>query len=162
MLIKINPDNTVSIVSLAEGAKKPDWVVEYSEAIPKAKRLLWDNGKVIADIQAEKEAKLIEINNAFDKEMYIISSKYPDAEKLSWDKQEKEARAYLIDSTSPTPMLDAIATARDIDKTTLARKIVEKADAYSVAVGQAIGKRQALEDAINAATTLEELEAVKW
>lgn len=96
-----------------------------------------------------KNKKINEINNTFEAEMALITSQYPETEKLSWDKQEQEARAYLADDTAITPMLDAIATARGIDKATLALRIVDKADAYSLAVGSAIGKRQALEDAVN-------------
>ena len=109
-----------------------------------------------------KNKKLDEINHAFEAEMRLITSQYPETERLSWDKQEQEARAFLADNTVVTPLLDAITTTRNIDKTTLAQRIIDKADAYALAVGSAIGKRQYLEDLINLATTIEELEQIKW
>lgn len=109
-----------------------------------------------------KAKKLDEINQAFESAMEAITAQYPEIEKLSWDKQEREARAYLADNTVATPLLDSIATARGVDKTELAQKIVKKADTYSLIAGSAIGKRQALEDKINSATSIDELEAIVW
>jgi len=109
-----------------------------------------------------KKQRLNEINTAFESAMKAITAEYPETEKLSWDKQEQEARAYLADNTAQTPLIDSIAEIRGVDKDVLVEKIIEKADAYTVAVGNAIGKRQVLEDLINQATTIEELEEIRW
>ena len=55
---------------------------------------------------------------------------------------EQEARAYLLDSNASTPFIDAICLARECDKSYLVWKIIEKADAYAVAVGTLTGIRQ--------------------
>jgi len=104
----------------------------------------------------------MEINGAFDAAMNTLIGSYPEREISSWPQQEKEARAYLADPAAVTPLLDALSTARGVTKDALAQKIVAKADAFAAAAGALIGKRQALEDKINAATTIEELEAIKW
>lgn len=62
---------------------------------------------------------------------------------------EQEARAYLLDSNAPTPFIDAICLARECDKSYLIGKIIEKADAYAIAVGTLIGIRQKLEKEIS-------------
>jgi len=87
---------------------------------------------------------------------------YPEREIASWPQQEKEARAYLADPAASTPLLDALAAARGVTKDALAAKIVTKADQFAAAAGALIGKRQALEDAINAAQTVAGVEAVVW
>ena len=109
-----------------------------------------------------KKQKLSEINQAFNNEIKSISSKYPDAEKLSWTKQEQESRAYLNDNSVSTPLIDKIVEARGIDKDELVNRIIEKADAYMSLAGQAIGKRQRLEDLVEQANTIEDLESIKW
>ena len=58
---------------------------------------------------------------------------------------EQEARAYLLDSNASTPLIDSICLTRDCDKSYLVGKIIEKADAYAVAVGTLTGIRQKLE-----------------
>ena len=46
-------------------------------------------------------------------------------------------------------LIDAICLARDCDKSYLVGKIIEKADAYAVAVGTLTGIRQKLEKEIS-------------
>ena len=110
----------------------------------------------------KKTLKLQEIITNFEQSLGQLANSYPQLERESWPQQEKEARAYLADPTASTPLLDALSAARGITKDTLAQKIVVKADQYTQAAGALIGKRQALEDAIDAATTITEVEAIKW
>ena len=113
-------------------------------------------------VDAQRPNKLFQINQHFEQAMAELVAQYPQMERESWPQQEKEARAYLADPTAATPLLDALATARGVAKDVVAQKIVAKADAFAAAAGALIGKRQALEDAISAATTIEELEAISW
>ena len=62
---------------------------------------------------------------------------------------EQEAIAYLLDSNASTPLIDSICLTRDCDKSYLVGKIIEKADAYAVAVGMLTGIRQKLEKEIS-------------
>jgi hypothetical protein len=112
-----------------------------------------------------KSAKLGEINAACDAACGEVQSGYPAAEVLSWTKQESEARAYLADDNAATPLLNALALARGIDKAELAARVIAKADAFAVFSGVMIGKRQALEDALNALpadATAERVAEIVW
>ncbi|MBY6111233.1 hypothetical protein KUV74_12595 [Halomonas sp. DP1Y21-3] len=102
------------------------------------------------------------INTAYEAELASIRSEYPESEQMTWDKQEREARAFLADSSTATPLMDAMATGRGMDKTELATRIIAKADAWMQASGLATGRRQALEDQVKAAETLEAVEAISW
>lgn len=112
------------------------------------------------------------INRPFEVAMTELVSGYPEREIASWPQQEKEARLWVeylaavaagsAPPQPPTPMLDALSAARGVTKDRLAQTVVQKANAFAAAAGALIGKRQALEDAINAATTVEELEAIQW
>jgi hypothetical protein len=98
----------------------------------------------------EKLAKLDEINAAFESAIFSIKNGYPSDEISSWSKQETEARAYQASNTAATPLLDALATSRGITKAELATRIITKADLFATASGHLIGKRQGLEDRLNA------------
>ena len=57
-------------------------------------------------------------------------------------------------------MLDALATARGLDKMELVTRILAKADVMAEYSGQIVGVRQRIKDQVLAATTLAELEEV--
>lgn len=115
-------------------------------------------------LNALKLAKKAEITQAFNLNMSAVVGDTPNHEISSWGKQEAEARAFANAATTnnPTPLIDNLATARGIPKALLAGKIIQKADLYSSYSGQLIGKRQGLEDAIDAATTKAAVAAISW
>lgn len=89
-------------------------------------------------------------NLEFEQAVEQLTVGIPKDEQMTWAKQEEQARLYLADSDTITPLLDKILEQRSkfTSKTELAEKIVEKADMYEAAVGELIGKRQAIEDSI--------------
>lgn len=113
-------------------------------------------------LEGAKTAKLREINAAYQSEMQTILATYPDAETLTWDKQEREARAWQADSAVATPYIDALVTGRGMGKAELVQRIIDKADAWISISGQATGKRQAIEDAVNDAQNQADLDAITW
>lgn len=127
-----------------------------------------DAGNTLAPAKTQDDAKasaLAVINAACEKAIAAIQASYPASEVLSWPKQEAEARYYVADPGAATPLLDALAEARGIDKAELARRVILKADAFAQYSGSAIGKRQALEDALNALpadATVEQIASIAW
>ena len=109
-----------------------------------------------------KAAKLTEINAACDAEIEAIKVSYPDTEVMTWDKQEREARALVLDATADTPLIDSIASARGLDRVELANRIIANADQFATASGASLGKRHKLKDEINAATTVEQVAEIVW
>lgn len=109
-----------------------------------------------------KATALKAVNDRCALELEAVRAGYPDDEVQSWAKQESEARAYVADETATTPLLSAMSEARGVELAVLAAKVIEKADFFAVASGRAIGTRQACEDAIDAAQTVEEALAVTW
>jgi len=128
---------------------KPDNITEDA--------ILAETNKLEAAYVKATQVKLI--NEAYET---AITSAYSDSEKLSWTKQEAEARAFTADATAPTPMLTAIATARGITVKALAADVILKADAYAAHAGTQIGTKKARLTAIEAATTSAEVLAVVW
>lgn len=106
--------------------------------------------------------KLAEINAACENELASLQSTYPQSEVLSWDKQEREARAFVENPVSPVPLISALAAAREVDPADLADWIILKADAYTDAVGSALGKRQKLEGQLAVLTDWEGMAEIHW
>lgn len=108
-----------------------------------------------------RTAKLTEINMATDATLKVLTGGYPASELLTFDKQEAEARAYLADNASPTPLLTALAAGRKISLAELASKVLAKADAFAAASGYVIGQRQGLEDLLDAAESIEDVQGIE-
>lgn len=106
--------------------------------------------------------KLAEINASCEAELAALQSAYPQSEVLSWDKQEREARAFVENPTTPVPLISALAAAREVDPADLAGWIILKADTYTAAIGAALGKRQKLEDELAALTDWEDMAEIHW
>ncbi|MDO9233020.1 MAG: hypothetical protein Q7U15_05905 [Methylotenera sp.] len=112
-----------------------------------------------------KKSQLAKINAEFNKAMLPIINGIPAIERESWKKQEEQARAYLVNNSVSTPLIDALAETRGVDKAELVSRIIAKADLFATISGQLIGKRQALEDAVNALSdkaTADDVDAIKW
>lgn len=107
-----------------------------------------------------KIEKLNEINALYQQAIATLTPTYPDDERLTFDKQEQEARAWLTDNSTPTPFIDALAAGRQMDKAELVSRIIAKADAFAIASGSLTGQRQRYEDLLDAAETAEEVEAI--
>jgi hypothetical protein len=104
------------------------------------------------------------INRDSENAIKTITQTYPASEVLSWPKQEQEARAYLA-GPAATPLIDALAEARNVDKEYLVEKIIEKSNQFAVISGSLIGKRQKLEDQLNSLppnTSAENIADIKW
>ena len=106
-------------------------------------------GRVVKTERNDKSYLLSKANADFEAAISSLTSSIPTSEISTWTKQESEARAYLLDSNALTPFIDAICLARDCDKSYLVGKIIEKADAYAIAVGTLTGIRQKLEKEIS-------------
>jgi predicted nucleic acid-binding protein len=122
--------------------------------------------RTLSDAKADQLAK---INDAYQAQMAATLSKYPEAETITFDKQDREARAYQawVDNgetgaAPATPLVSNMAEGRQMAKEELVPRIIAKANAFTTESGHATGKRQYLEDRISSATTVDEVIAVNW
>lgn len=113
-------------------------------------------------LEAAKAAKLVELNAGCERALSSLTASYPPGELQSWPQQVKEAADLAADPQAETPLLSAIATARGLTVAELAERVRLKAEAYAQLSGSAIGRRQALEDLLERAQTLEDVEAIVW
>lgn len=113
-------------------------------------------------VAAAKSAKLVEINAGCERALNALTSTYPPGELQSWPQQVQEAAGLLLDPPGAAPLLSAIAEARGLPVAELATRVQEKATGYATYSGAIIGKRQASEDLLDKAETLEEVGAIVW
>lgn len=150
-------------------------VIEATQDIPKKpweyveeKEPVLLNGQYVQNWQVvnlsltEKKARMLGyFNQLFNSLISQVKITYPPTEVESWDKQEKEAREFLLNNNAPAIIVRAIASARGIPVEVLAQRIVDKADQYGEVVGNLIGTRQMLEDQIETATE-ENIDSITW
>ena len=113
----------------------------------------------LADAKAEKISNLNAAAQAFINAAAEID-KVPDFEVQTWSIQAAEARAWAVDKTAPTPVLDQIAASRGIDADKLKAAALRKTLAYEKLTAHVAGQRQALQSKIEAAKTQAELEKI--
>jgi hypothetical protein len=109
-----------------------------------------------------KAAKTIEVNAAFEVAASTLTAGYPDSEQKTWPMQQAEATAWKADSATPTPYLDAIAAVRGIDPTVMRQKVLDNVSLFVSTSQTAVGLRQKFVDEIAAATTPEQIAAIRW
>jgi len=125
-----------------------------------------DLDAILKDVQSDQIAAL---NKQFDE--YInryLEENNSLSEQLSWDTQEKEARAYIADNTVVTPYIDRLLESRNKGetKTELVNKIIAKADAYTEFHSSFLGELHSKIDevktsTINYDTARADLDAIK-
>lgn len=115
-----------------------------------------------AQLEMAKGERLAAINVECDEALAMITITYPSGEISSWPQQVQEAQAVAADPAASAPLLTALSAARGVDIIELSGRVLAKAAAFSVASGQIIGRRQALEDVLSAATTPEAVAEVAW
>lgn len=139
---------------------RPGQAEEIPACSPSAAQFLGELTLEPADsaaLQAAKAAKLVEINDACDLAGKAVLKGYPDVEIKTWPQQAAEADALAADPQAAAPLLTKIAGDRGLPVTDLAARVQIKEAAFKAAAGGLLGMRQALEDQIDAAATVEDL-----
>lgn len=111
-----------------------------------------------AALSRAKLQKIRAIRTHFDGVIQGIKATVANYEVQTWDTQRNELTMYLANSTNPTPYVDGLASARGETREVLFTKIKAKVDAMAALQGT----QHALEKQVEVATTLAEVEAVKW
>jgi len=111
--------------------------------------------KTLLDIN--KQLKLLDIKQMYQGKIDNISKKYAPYEVESFVDQRGEWRVWHNDNNAATPIVDALAAARGVDREVLLNKI----GANVIALTTIQGEQNALEDKIKACTTQDELDAVE-
>ncbi|EIJ68087.1 hypothetical protein [Pasteurella bettyae] len=146
--IIVSKDNQLSLTT-----PKPSLAHKWA-----GKTWVLDKAKQADYLVGRKSAVLTMLANKADELKSRLLVGYPQVEIESFYRQEKEALAWRADNSVETPMLTQIASVRGIEFGVLVGKVLEKSNQFAVAIGVIIGQRQKFEDALMAATTIEQVE----
>lgn len=129
----------------------------------------WDGSNWIEEgdldelaLENSKRQKLSEINEKAKNSVAHIRNAYPQFEIDTWTEQKDEALAYQNDTSSETPMLLGIAEARGLSVAELVLRVLAKVESYRDAVSRVTGIRQRLEDEVQGAATISQVESIDW
>ena len=108
-----------------------------------------------------KAAKLQEINAACDDILNALVYDYPASEIQTFAQQATEATEYRKSSGDMAgylpPLLSTLAHARGVPLPELANRVLAKHETFSQVAGLVIGQRQALEDQLKLAETVDDV-----
>lgn len=112
-----------------------------------------------------KQLKIYQLNLIFDEKVSLLKKEYiPYEERLSWEQQERESRAFKANNYENEelyPTIKLLAEIRQYNIKELANKIIDKADNYRKKIFFLIGKRQNLQDIIDKADNLDILNEIE-
>jgi hypothetical protein len=121
----------------------------------------WVEGKPLT-LEEARAALEREIRAEGQRRLLVIAAPYEPAERESWWLQLAESEQLQADPAASTPLLDAMATHRGLEKKDLATRVIANAAAFRVACGAVLGQQQALLDRLFVAGTIEEAQAIIW
>lgn len=119
----------------------------------------WDSA--LAEEVSTRRSQVTASNNAaYEQAIAKMTSDYPPSEIATWERQRAEVIAWEADPSAPTPWIDLAASSRGLDRGEYLFRTLAKVNAFAQASAWLTGRRQGIDDAIRAATSLEELRAI--
>ncbi|WP_163566244.1 hypothetical protein [Helicobacter suis] len=158
--------NNNAVSDIFDGANLPTYSATSIKliALPKGEEYKYSIGQTLNEngeleeltLDQAKQIQILKICNAFEQAVYQTQTSYiPLEETLTFELQYQEAK--LVGSDNPTPFLDQLAQSRNEDKQQLAKKILEKHDAYINKLALLLGAKS---KAIKQVESCNSLEAV--
>lgn len=99
-------------------------------------------------------------NSAYESAIALMTADYPPAEIQTWERQRAEALAWAEDPAADTPWINLAAMARGLDRDEYLSRTLAKVGAFAQASAWLTGRRQGIDDAISAASSAAEVQAV--
>ncbi|GFM35910.1 hypothetical protein [Desulfovibrio psychrotolerans] len=118
---------------------------------PDSPYAVWGGDAWLVDVDAARSAKRREIVARADAFMATLTANYSEHEKLSWSKQEAEARALSADPDAAAPLLTGIAATRGIPLADLVTRVLANVATYEAVSAAVLGQQQRYEDQLAAA-----------
>lgn len=96
-----------------------------------------------------QDAAMAMVDREFELACDPLRGSYPQAEIDCWPQQAAEAKAFIADPTAQTPLIDGLMLPWE-EKEPFCREVIERADAYSTAMGEILMWRRIAVAAVEA------------
>lgn len=117
----------------------------------------------VAPLEWYRNVKQGQFSGAYQAAIKAMAGNTDSAEMASWTKQEAEARAWVADNNTVTPLIDNLLIGRSIvgeTKESLVNTIIAKADGYAQGYALVLGMYHAKQKQLEACTTVAEILAL--
>ncbi|MDL2279058.1 hypothetical protein LJC15_00140 [Desulfovibrio sp. OttesenSCG-928-G11] len=161
----------VYYVPVKGGAERGDWnPVFFADGTPPEPDWLtyeeWENQfpapmQPPPSLEEARTAKIEAINSGYESVMAYVQAGYPDKEVLSWERQAVQARELQTDPDAEALFVRSLAATKGVAVPEMARRILANAESWEPIAAMLTAQRQLLEEAVWAALSVEEVEAVK-
>jgi len=109
-------------------------------------------------LDEQKQAKIKQLQDKYQEDYDTYLAKYPKSEVASFPDKKKEALAYNLDNTSPTPIIDAIVASMP---STAKEEYIQSVLNKVLYLAGKEGAMVEIRDQIKACTTQDELDAIQ-
>jgi hypothetical protein len=133
--------------------------IQHSDKPDKEVQALIDNYDPIP--LAKKEAKN-RIKRQSELLMIEIELGYPSFERHTWPYQRLEVESYILDNTSQTPNIDAIALSRGITREDQLQRTISKTNEFKNISNHLSGRRQYFEDLIDVSGDINYINSINF
>ena len=116
-------------------------------------------------LEVAKEQKLVEVRNATNAYMRQLKKGFSDAEMETWSRQENGLKLLTADMNSEeydAQWVKALASTRGISLEEQMQRIAYASNLMNEYAYRLVGYQQSLEDKINAATKVEEVQEIRF
>ena len=116
-------------------------------------------------LEVAKEQKMVEVRNATNAYMKQLKKGFSDAEMETWSRQQNGLKLLSADMNSEeydAQWVKALAATRGISLEEQLQRISYASNMMNEYAYRLVGYQQSLEDKINAATTLEEVQEIRF
>lgn len=139
----------------------------YTETVQPSTNHEWNSETESWQIKLEiaKEEKLLEIREASNSYMKELKKNFSDAEVQTWFRQENGLKLLSVDINSEeydAQWVKALSQIRGISLEEQMQRISYATNMMNTMAYQLVGYQQKLEDMINAATTVEEVQEIRF
>ena len=157
-------DGTMKHISIEDWEEQSS---EYTENPYIGKNYEWseETGGWQIKLEVAKENKLKEIRNATNNYMKQLKQGFSDAEMETWGRQENGLKLLTADMNSEeydAQWVKALAATRGISLEEQLQRIAYASNLMNTYAYQLVGYQQHLEDLVNGATSINELEEIKF
>ena len=146
---------------VSAGADVPDG---YTTLEPEDRWSIWTGTAWEQDpaaIDAVRGMKMIEIRDRANLLLSNVGAEYGDMERTTWDVQAAEAAAFAADPEAAVPLLAGIAAQRGMTVADMAVRVLSNRAAWVALSGSIVGQRLALQDRLDVAVSIEEIEEIE-